>query len=80
MNQDRLTTKFTNDVGNLPFLGGTGYFPSVGIHPIGIPMNVAQISPALQSSSVLHVIGGLVGNILGPGLGPGVGTGGGTMI
>ena len=61
-------------------MGGIGIGPSAGIHPIGIPMNVAQISPALQSSSVLHVIGGLVGNILGPGLGPGVGTGGGTMI
>ena len=48
----------------------------MGIHPIGIPMNVAQVSPALQSSSVLQIIGGFVGNILGPGLGPGVGTGG----
>ena len=43
-------------------------------------MNVAQLSPALQSSSVLQIIGGFAGNILGPGLGPGVGTGGGTMI
>ena len=73
---DYKTTKFTNHVSGLPFLGGTGYFPSVGIHPIGIPMNVAQVSPALQSSSVLQIIGGFVGNILGPGLGPGVGTGG----
>ena len=61
-------------------MGGTGYFPSVGIHPIGIPMNVAHISPALQSSFVLQIIGGLGGNVLGPGLGPGVGTGGGTMV
>ena len=61
-------------------MGGIGTGPSAGIHPIGIPMNVAQLSPALQSSSVLQIIGGLGGNVLGPGLGAGVGTGGGTMI